>query len=226
MLSSIKNKVLTFFTFALVAFTLVMSTADAKTTTPEIKLNGANFVAFNQKITPLSVEMFAAALFAKRMILPRTDKLYVLIESNGGDYDQSKLLLNMFDQVPNISLVCITCQSGAGFAFMSSKAERLVRDDSLVMMHELYNGHATKRFVTNQLLVDDLVKASDEFDGAIAKVLKMELGTYQRKIAGKSLEMNGKDAVKNHLADKVIAIACDLNAALLLPRVCGDDDEQ
>lgn len=196
-----------------------------KNPTKTVYLTEKNTVVYADMINTYSVDLVTAAIVAKRLFVPEQEPLYIVIGSYGGFYEQALILRFFLDRVPNLVLICYNCQSAAGLVFMTSAHPRYVVKNSTLMMHEMYNPHATAKFMSNPKLVESFVKSSDEFDRSIANVLKMKLKDYQKKVTDTSWVVRGKDIVKLGAADEVINVRCNAFIKTIAPLTCGEKDE-
>lgn len=208
----------------MLALTLA-ATAHAKTKVETVYLNAANTVPLATDINYVGFDLVTFAIVAKRTLLPHDQTLHVVIGSNGGFYEVGKMFVAILNAMDNIDLICNQCHSAAGYIFALSNHRRLVHSKSLLMMHEMYNPHATAAEMSDPAYVEEFVQSSEDFNTAIATVLKMDLEDYKKKIIGKSWTPKGEEIVKNHLADAVVKIQCDAYVKRIAPQTCGSADE-
>lgn len=208
-------------------FTTSGCTTFAKTTKPsrKIHLEGRNTIVYAQGVSIYEYDLVLHALMAKRLMLPEEETLYLVISSPGGYYHVARGMMFALNRLPNIALVCLNCHSAAGLIFMTSPHPRLVVEKSKLMMHEMYNAHATAKFMNNEDNRTDFSRSSDEFDNLIATALKMDVEAYRVKVTNKSWTLQGKDIVKNHLADEVVTVGCDDYVKSIAPVTCGMPEE-
>jgi ATP-dependent protease ClpP protease subunit len=189
--------------------------------TETIELRGDNTVLLATDITYINNDTFAAAVVAKRTMLPIEQPLYVLIGSHGGVYDAAMVLIKALADIPNITLICQECDSAAGAIFATFKGPRLVLDNSSLMMHELRVDHVTAKIALLPEFTKILVDHSDAFDKLMYTVLKISKADYETKIVNKMWTLKGQEIVKANLADKLIKTNCDSYMIHLVPEVCS-----
>lgn len=190
-----------------------------------IELNKRNTVAFGMDVSFYSLDLISSTIVAKRIFLPQTEKLYVVIGSYGGLYNVAKVMIAFLNAVPDLVLICNNCQSAAGLIFMTSVHPRLVKSSSILMMHEMYNPHATAKQMNDATFVKSFTESSDEFNKTVADTLKMPIADYEKKIINTSWTLKGQDIVKNNLADKVVKVKCTMYVQNIAPKTCGAEDE-
>ena len=187
----------------------------------DIYLNGANTVLFDQAIVPQTVDTFAAAVTGKRLLLDPTAPLYILIASPGGYVDVGERLSRFLNMMENTILICRYCASDAGLLLATYKGPRVVMEDSQFIMHEMFMDHVTGEMLRSTRDIKAFIARSDEFNKTLYTMIGISRQEYERRIIKKEWELTGAEIVKNHLADRVVKVACDPYMKSLAPVSCG-----
>ncbi len=87
----------------------------------KIKLTGHNTVLFDATIDDSSIDTSLAALTGKRLTLPLSQTVYILIASGGGNYAASLKFIEAVKYFPNLKMICKYCGSAAGMIFATAK---------------------------------------------------------------------------------------------------------
>jgi ATP-dependent protease ClpP protease subunit len=190
-----------------------------------IELNGRNTVLLETEITDLTMDTFAYAVMGKRLMLPPDQTLYILIVSGGGDYYTSLKVKKLFEDVPNVAVICKYCASAAGMLFATHKGPRLAIDKSVMLMHEMYLRHATVKDVMNLNEMKQFVINSEDFNEMHYSIIGISREEYEKKIVGKEWTVEGEELVKLHLADKLVTIHCDEYWKSIAPDTCSPKDK-
>jgi ATP-dependent protease ClpP protease subunit len=190
-----------------------------------IELDGRNTVLLDKEITNVNIDTFAAALAGKRLLLPLNETLYVLIVSQGGNYEASLKVKVLFANMPNVAVICKYCASAAGMLFATHKGPRYATEKSEMMMHEMYMQHATAREVQDANAMKQFIANSDDFNRLHYSIIGMSKEEYEKKITDKEWSVYGQDLVKLHLADKFVIVHCNDYLKSIAPDTCSPKDQ-
>lgn len=190
-----------------------------------IDLNANNTVVYSQQISLYDLDLLSNAIVTKRLFLAHSEKLYLVINSPGGYYEVALILGRFLNGIENLVLLCSRCHSAAGLVFMTSIHPRLVNENSLLMMHEMYDPHATAKAINNKAYRVRFTTKSNEFNRAIADKLKIDVKEYESRIVDSQWVLGGEDIVTNNLADEVVRVNCDVYISNIAPVACGTEDE-
>lgn len=185
-----------------------------------VYLTKNNTAYFYGEITPMSVDAFSYAIAGRRMFLPPKETLYILINSVGGDFDMSLLLIKNFDAMKNVKLICRNCASGAGILFAESKHPRLAIKNSSFIMHEAYIQHVTAADIYSKTRINEFLDNSSEFNKMLYSIIGMSKKEYESKILDTAWIVKGVELVALHLADKFVTITCDEYVKQISPSTC------
>lgn len=187
----------------------------------DVYLNGANTVLFDQAIVPQTADTFAKAVMGQRILIGPSQPLYVLIASPGGYVDVGERIYTFLGSMENLTLICRFCASDAGLLFATFKGPRLVTDGTQFIMHEMFMDHVTGEMLRSQLDIAAFIQRSDDFNKRLYNMIGMSRQEYEKKIVKKEWELTGNEIVKNHLADRMVKVACDPYMKSLAPITCG-----
>jgi len=187
----------------------------------KIVLNVNNTVILNHELTYPEDILFIKAVVGSRLMLPNTEKLYILIASVGGELGELRRLVDFIDRMPNTAVICKYCYSSAAYLFANTKKPRYVIKKSELMMHEAFMDHVTVNFFTNEKSqLQDFINSSNEFDKGMYSLMKMSKEEYAKRIKNTQWTVRGDEIVKRHLADKTVSVSCDEEFKFLAPETC------
>lgn len=208
----------------LLTLSLASDAVGAKLRTVELK--GTNTIIFAGEVNEVSVNTFMRAIIGLRNELPEKETMYVIIASQGGQYEAGKRILGFMNVVPNTQLICRYCASAAGMMFIASKNKRLVTNGSNIVMHEMYLPKVTALTALNKPVLDSLIVSSEEFNKMHYSRIGISREAYMKKIKNKLWTVVGTDALKLHLADEAVLIHCDDYVKMLAPKTCDPKKDE
>lgn len=185
-----------------------------------IELNGPNTVIYDQAVDSVSVDVIISAILGKRILLPPTETLYLVLVSPGGSTGDSLVLKEIISEIPNLAVICKYCGSASGMLFVTFPHARLALKNSEVVLHEMFIDHVTAKLMANRSEAIQLQIASDSFDALIYSVLGMPQDNYEKLITGKEWHVKGSDLIPAKMADKLVSLHCDKYVQRLAPHTC------
>jgi ATP-dependent protease ClpP protease subunit len=186
-----------------------------------VHLTIKNTVIFDQSVHPAYVDTFIKAAIGARAALPIIETMYIVIASSGGYYQDGTFLMNILKTLPNTELICKYCASMAGQIFAATGLKRLVIGKSSLMMHEMFIEKLTAEEAKDELSIKQLLRNSDAFNKVMYTMIGITKEKYEEKIIDTEWTLTGKDIIKNHLADELVTVSCDILVLRLLPNTCN-----
>jgi ATP-dependent protease ClpP protease subunit len=189
---------------------------DTKTKT--IALDISNSVVLDQPIAGANLESIFGNLMFKRMMNDVQVPIYLVLESPGGEVEAAGAFMGAIVRIPNLVLVCGTCESAAAMIFEGKPMiPRLVTKNSYILMHEMYESiHPS----TPQKEIDDFRIAG----ALLNKIFEARLGwtdeRYKAAVVGSELIYQGNNIKEAGLADEYVNFTCDDYVNAFAPRVC------
>lgn len=190
---------------ALALTLLLTTTAHGRTVT----ITPENAVIINEAITGASVTtaiQSLASLDAERT--DKREKIYIVLNSPGGDIDEADKLINFANTVKNIETICINCYSAAFYIIQKIKAKRLAILNNKMMMHQIYINY--NEDLTIEVL-EKILKQLKLYNEVIAKSLSSRIGiTLERykKLVKDEWWIYAQESVELNIVDETIQLKC------------------
>lgn len=136
------------------------------------------------------------------------EKIYIVVNSPGGDVIAGLEFLRFMKTTKNTTLVCLQCISMAHVIFQILPSERLVVSDNTMMAHrarggisgQLNDGELESRLSNIKAILSDMERQ-------VAERIGISIEEYKQKINNEWWTY-GEQSVKEHVADRVVDLKC------------------
>jgi len=197
--------------FSLFSLVLFGAFSVASKTIPEerIILTEKNMVQLKGEIN----EITAGKVIGDILNIRKTNadgKIYLVIDSPGGEVDAGLQLIDFLDTQSNIIPIAIKAASMAS-AILESMQERLIIAGSTLMFHRAagqFSGYFSDGEVESHLAYAK--KMILKMEKQNAKRLQLTLEEYRKQVTAE-LWMYGEEAIEKHAADRIVKPVCDAN---------------
>lgn len=142
-----------------------------------------------------------------------TKDFYIIIDSNGGDVFEGQKIIDQikFLQANNIHIKCVALIAySMAFHIFQSCNERIIYESSKLMSHQLKLSINDIEIYKLKNYLEMIYNINENLDEIISKRLNVDIKMYREKIYNEWW-IDGKQIIKEKLADKIVYIGCDTN---------------
>lgn len=193
--------------------TFVSNALKTKREYPVITLGKANTIVFRDIVTSQSMGQLERSITEMSHNLPISTPIYLVLYTPGGDVDSGLQMLDLAKAIPQEVKTITMFSASMGFHIVENLGERLITPSGTLMSHRV-SIEGLSGSVPGEAIVrlNKIIKQTGEMDQTIAKRVGLSFKDYQ-SLVHDEYWVTGEDAVKDHMADKVVYIACanDLN---------------
>lgn len=139
--------------------------------------------------------------------------VYIIIDSEGGSvFDGQKIIeqINFLKQIEiNIKCIALNAYSMA-FHIFQSCTERIITESSKLMSHQIRLTIKDIELYKLKNYLDMIYSINEKLDDNVCKRINVDKSEYREKIYN-DWWIDGKEIIKEKLADKIVYLGCDKN---------------
>jgi ATP-dependent Clp protease protease subunit len=170
-----------------------------------ILLKSDNFVSIQGQINEN-----VAAKFIKEILQIKKHKIYIYIDSPGGNIMDGNDMIQVMDALSysNKEIICIADNAASmAFAFLQSCPNRYIMRDSILMQHQMSAGvkGQYENMKTRMQLLESINKRLKQKQ---ADRIGLTIDEFNAKTVS-DWWLFGEDAIEQNVADKVVMVTCE-----------------
>ncbi len=184
-------------------------TINAEAKDEVLTLNKRNTVVFRGVVTSESVMQAELELVAKSAKLEKSEVIYLVLDTPGGDVDSGMAFIDFMKALPNKVKTITVFAASMGFTIVQNSDERLILPNGVLMSHRAKisgaSGEIPGELITRlKFILRDL----NEIDRVSAKRMKIPVTDYQELIRDEYW-VKGFESTKKNASDRTILARCD-----------------
>lgn len=182
---------------------------DTKAKVGVVTLNAKNTYIFRGAVSNETVAKAQMGLMKLSRNLSRDSVIYLVLDTPGGSIQAGNTLVDTIRGLPQKVKTITQFAASMGFYFVQALDERIITPSGVLMAHRAkvggVSGEVPGEAVVRINMIMDIVR---EMEKVNALRIGVTLEDYQR-VSRDEYWVSGEEAVRQGVADRVAAIACD-----------------